>query len=143
MRQTTPTMTMTAETPIATFFPATLFSKSRARERAAQHATATAAWKTLRKFCKFSPHRSAGTHRSSWYFLRDQRRAPATVQLGFVPLSSDGCAKFSAGRPPPSTAPKLTQYDRPQRWLDRSDLEREARMLGVFRKGVERRRKLR
>jgi len=44
---------MTAETPIATFFPATLFSKSRARERAAQHATATAAWKTPRKFCKF------------------------------------------------------------------------------------------
>jgi hypothetical protein len=53
MRQTTPTVTMTAETPIATFFPATLFSKSRARERVAQHATATAAWKTPRKFCKF------------------------------------------------------------------------------------------
>jgi hypothetical protein len=46
-------MTMTAETPIATFLPATLFSKSRARERAAQNATAAAARKTLRKICKF------------------------------------------------------------------------------------------
>ena len=44
---------MIAETPIATFFPATLFSKSRARERAAQHTTTAAAWKTLRKFSKF------------------------------------------------------------------------------------------
>jgi hypothetical protein len=44
---------MTAETPIATFFPATLFSKSRPKERAAQHPTAAAARKTLRKFCKF------------------------------------------------------------------------------------------